>query len=563
MRAHATRLLGEVGGNGVDALIRGRLSDESARVRYFAAQSLGKLRASEAVGGVVELLESNNNRDPIVRHGGIMGLSRIATAQKLCSLASHNSVAVRLAVVCALRRQEAVEVATFLEDDDPLVVLEAARAIHDVPIRGAFPQLAALVSRSSDDEALQRRVLNANFHLGGAANAQALAQFAVGDDVSSELRLEAIEMLGDWQNPNARDRVLGMWRPVGKRDNRPAVDALRSIVAQLTSSDSRVRLAVARIAGGLDIAEAAPVLASLIGDKSVRPDQRAEALRAAASMSGADSLGMIRQALTDDAAIVRAAGLELLSKFDPVGAVPLLEKFALNGEPLERQAAVVSLGQLDSDRAVDTLAQLMSKLVKGELAPEVHLETLSAARRRDNEQLRQLVAQYEASLDSTRPLDRYRTALHGGDVARGRQIFWERTSVSCVRCHKVSSRGGEVGPDLSRIGAEKDRAYLLEALVDPNRAIAKGFESMMIEDEYGKAYVGVLKEETETEVILMDSDGRSTAIPKESIEFSSPSLSAMPADIHTQLTTMEIRDLVEYLATLTGGRRFRRRNSVP
>ena len=67
-------------------------------------------------------------------------------------------------------------VGKYLGDRDPLVVLESARAIHDVPIVEAFPALAELmkqpVPEGENGDALFRRVLNANFHLGSIDSAR-------------------------------------------------------------------------------------------------------------------------------------------------------------------------------------------------------------------------------------------------------------------------------------------------------------------------------------------------------------------------------------------------------
>ena len=56
-----------------DTLI-GRLSDDSPRVRFFAAMALGKLGRSEAVGPLLELLRDNADKDPYLRHAAVMGL---------------------------------------------------------------------------------------------------------------------------------------------------------------------------------------------------------------------------------------------------------------------------------------------------------------------------------------------------------------------------------------------------------------------------------------------------------------------------------------------------------
>ena len=54
------------------------------------------------------------------------------------ALASHRSAAVRLAAALALRRLESPEIAAFMNDSDPAVVIEAVRAINDVPIQAAI-----------------------------------------------------------------------------------------------------------------------------------------------------------------------------------------------------------------------------------------------------------------------------------------------------------------------------------------------------------------------------------------------------------------------------------------
>ena len=86
-----------------------------------------------------------------------------------------------MGALLALRRMENPAMARFLHDADPRLVLEAARAIHDLPINSAMPELASLIGersittnafrdRLSTDfdgrDAMLRRVLNANFRFG-------------------------------------------------------------------------------------------------------------------------------------------------------------------------------------------------------------------------------------------------------------------------------------------------------------------------------------------------------------------------------------------------------------
>ncbi len=558
VRAHAVRLLGELGGEGLGQLIRPRLADDSLRVRYFAALSLGRLEDKASYDAVVRLLEENDNQDPIVRHGGTMALTQLASNGQLESLASSESVAVRLAAVVALRRNEAAEVARFLDDPDPRVVVEAARAIHDLPVVAAMASLARLIDLPTEDDALSRRILNANFRLGGTEHATGLARYAASTSRPLAMRLEAIAMLADWSRPSGRDRVLGMWRPLAPRDSRVVAEALTPVVGEMgLEEEPPLRLAVARLAGELGIKAAAPILSALVQDPSVRASERSEALLALANVEGAKRLAEIRFALNDKNASLRATALKLLAVHDPAGAVAPLEIAVREGEVQERQAALLALGGLPDQRADSLLAQTMQQLVEGDLPAELHLEALTASASRENPLLRALRERFEATRDPQRPSEQYRETLYGGDAERGRHVFLEKAAVSCVRCHKVFDNGGEVGPELTRIAAEKDRQYLLESIVEPNKAVAKGFESVLIIDDAGLTHVGVLKEETDTSITLMDANAKTTTIAKDSIDERSPSVSAMPADLAKQLTKSELRDLIEFLASLDGRRRGR------
>src|SRR4029079_8384973 len=130
------------------------------------------------------------DQDPVLRHAGIMGLAGSAgSGEELVETGKHSSPAVRLAAAVAMRKLGSDHVAMFLSDTDPLVVVEAARAIHDLPIAAAMPKLATLITRTMTDDALLRRVLNANYRLGSADNANAIAAFAARKDAADNLRL--------------------------------------------------------------------------------------------------------------------------------------------------------------------------------------------------------------------------------------------------------------------------------------------------------------------------------------------------------------------------------------
>jgi cytochrome c5 len=57
--------------------------------------------------------------------------------------------------------------------------------------------------------------------------------------------------------------------------------------------------------------------------------------------------------------------------------------------------------------------------------------------------------------------------------------------LTCGMCHKIGEEEGEMGPDLTTIGASRDKDYLRRALIDPNAEIAEGFDEDMMPDTYG------------------------------------------------------------------------------
>src|SRR5581483_4763694 len=137
------------------------LQDPEPRVRFFAA--LAWPRISRDCEPIFTLLRENADHDPFLRHAGVMALVGIKDANALAKAASSESAAIRMAVLVTLRRMENRDVARFLQDSDPRLVLEAARAINDTPIPGAFADLAGLITRPGLEPPLLHRVLHAHF----------------------------------------------------------------------------------------------------------------------------------------------------------------------------------------------------------------------------------------------------------------------------------------------------------------------------------------------------------------------------------------------------------------
>jgi putative membrane-bound dehydrogenase-like protein len=69
-------------------------------------------------------------------------------------------------------------------------------------------------------------------------------------------------------------------------------------------------------------------------------------------------------------------------------------------------------------------------------------------------------------------------ALLAGDVKRGEQIFLKHPAAACVLCHQLNGQGSTVGPALDGIAKRKDATYIKEALLEPNKVLAEGYQAL-------------------------------------------------------------------------------------
>jgi len=162
------------------------------------------------------------------------------------------------------------------------------------------------------------------------------------------------------------------------------------------------------------------------------------------------------------------------------------------------------------------------------------------------------LAAYENSMPSGDVLAKFAPALAGGDPDAGEIVFKEHAVAQCFRCHKINGSGGEAGPDLTGIGVKKDRRYLLESIVSPNAQIAEGFQSMLVTLKNGEMQLGIVKTETPDELTLQ---APVPGIPpvkvkKAEVQSRENAPSGMTPGLGDLLTKREIRDVIEYLATL-------------
>jgi quinoprotein glucose dehydrogenase len=552
VRTQALKVLGE-GNVPAAKIVVAALHAAEPRVRFMAAMAAGKIGAREAIPDILDMLRTNKDEDAYLRHAGVMALCQLDDKNALRLAAADESRAVRLACLLAMRRLQMPEVARFLRDPDRNLVLEAARAIYDAPIPAALPELARMTRQPLQDipEPAIRRILAANYRLGAKDNAQALAAAAARSDLPASLRVEALKMLMSWENPPGRDWIVGLWRPLPARPAQDVAEAVRPVLAPLMTAPDAVRSEGAKLAAKHGMKEIGPVLRLLVLDPKRPASVRIEAIKALETLKDDQLAATAKTALAGDEPRLRHQGRRILLQNTPATeAVPMLAKVIENGAMVERQGALALLAQMNAPEADRLLEYWLDQMITSKAPPEIRLDILLAVAANKRLADTAKYAAYERTRESKNPMSVHRESMHGGDAEAGRKIFFEKAEVSCLRCHKIDGLGGEVGPDLTGIGKKYKRDYLLESIVDPNKQIAKGFETLLVTLKSGVIKSGILKSEDAQQLRLMTPDGQLVTIPIMQIDERQRGPSSMPGDLVQKLSRTELRDLVEFLATL-------------
>ena len=282
VRAQAARVLGWATESDADATCcrccRTR-SRECASSRLMALARTSGPRAGLDAGDVL-MLRENGDRDAYLRHAGALVMAR-SRERLLVDAARTNRRPSGWRAVLALRHLGSPAIWQFLDDPDPQIATEAARAVHDVPIPDPLSgqQLADRLDRPKQPEFFLWRALNANFRLGKAKNALAVARFAANAAAPEKLRVEAVKMLGAWTKPGRRDRVTGLTQDLA-RATRIAGDALKASLDGIFSGPNAVRRRGGQGRRSLGIKEVGPVLFDLASDTKRPAAVRVEMLRA-------------------------------------------------------------------------------------------------------------------------------------------------------------------------------------------------------------------------------------------------------------------------------------------
>jgi putative heme-binding domain-containing protein len=323
------------------------------------------------------------------------------------------------------------------------------------------------------------------------------------------------------------------------------------LIKSLSDNSETVRIASAKSIGKLKIAEAEPNLITLLKSDPVDP-VRVEAILALSKVSPDKISGPIEIAMNDKSKAVRVVGLDLLTKtgISEELMVSLLKDVIQNRTIEERQAALLSLGNLPNSANLDLWNSLLDDLKANKLPNEVMIELEEAIVATNSSDLKSKFDQIQNERTNGDLLALYSGALEGGRVRAGRTIFFQNQAAQCIRCHGYDDMGGTAGPHLNGIANRLSKTQMLEALIDPSKRLAPGFGFVQLTLKDGTSVNSTLMEERENGLVVKEASKPEALILNSNISERKNSPSSMP-DMKGVLSKREIRDLVSFLSGLT------------
>ena len=511
------------------------LSHKSLRVQFFAAISLGKHKVEEATPGLINLLATAGSQDPYLRHAGMMGLKGALSPGRLADLHDHESRTVRLSAIVALRNLHAPEITAFLEDKDELILLEAARAIHDdQSIPEALPALSQLLGRPGlTNEALMRRVINAAFRVGTYPALLQLEGYLKRREGSSKMKRTALASLLWWSQPPVLDAVEGRYRKHTPRDSKPVNEAIARL-KPVIMGDNELREVL--LSGVTVRGEARWLEGTSEHFGKLSSSLQMKVLDGLATTNSPDLREFVQAALASNDPKVQEKARTYAAQAG-VAMLDLLLGILEKKEPAGQGKAIKQLAEDKDPRVRKKFASLIEQYRKGKADPRWKLELWQAAQAR--------------GIKLPESHDRLE---HGGDAERGKQLVTNHPAAQCIRCHKLGKEGGKpspeltIGPELNRVGAQRDRKHLVASLLTPSSDISDGYGTVVLKTNEGEEVSGILSKKTDLFWTITLASGKKRNLRP--AEISSHILASTMPPMGALLKPEEIRDVVEFLAGL-------------
>jgi len=527
------------------------LLSESTPVETIAAaaEALGRIRDRSAIPELVAALRIG----PASKEALVRALIDIGSPEAIrTAVDAENASGISAGAVEQRHRDEALAMALDQLDavrPEDVVPLLAADSVH---VRGTG---LWIVKRHPDwGPALTRTILRGdlNWNRDAAEVSAAVAQLASSKEVQQILadaargigfelpaRMLALESMARWPEPGKAPAIwadaiadsfadfrqlaffpIGAARGCQFKEEHPRLVAELEAAARDASLEPQIRLiALSALPPGRELDGA--LLDFVLGE--LRKEQSS-----LVSNKAVEALG--RVSLTPGQRLTLAQTMKELGPIELLGCLRLFESGG--DEPLGR-ALVDSLNQAKA-RASLQPQSLRTLLEKYPPAVRAAAKPLLTALEPDAE-------------SRLAKIDQLLKEVQEGDRYRGQAVF-NSTKAACSSCHAIGYLGGDLGPDLTRIGQIRNERDLLEAIVYPSASFVRSYESVRVLTKDGEDHNGVVREDAADHLTLATGPGASVKVARSEIAEMQPgSLSIMPGGLDEQLSKHELADLLAFL----------------
>ncbi len=300
------------------------------------------------------------------------------------------------------------------------------------------------------------------------------------------------------------------------------------------------------------------------GKLSIEPDSKLENIIQRSAISDADPINQ-RAALailvSSNSGTSKALALKMLEGSDPFLLKTAIATCSVHDTSefatwlLERFPSALPEVRQDLFNAIRNhpkrLSMLVDQLEKGKLSIKAFdaSQIQNLAMVRDASIAPRLAKVLLASINSNRQkaIDEYSMQLSTIQVNPNKNVGKAVFHKNCSACHKLDGVGAVVGPDISD-SREQTYEKLLISILDPNRSIDANYFRYLVLTEGGNVIEGLLKDSNSQTITLQSQNGVLTTLSRSEIdELKSSGTSLMPEGIESQISVLEMADLLWYV----------------
>jgi putative heme-binding domain-containing protein len=588
-----------------------QLKSDWKYVRYQAKRQLADLPKGEVVPGVTKWVNELSQDDPNLEHHMYEAIGVFEShesvnrslLERLLSARDDRARAYATRVVGRWhdRLESPLELlGRSVTDESARVRLEATVACSDIHSADSMVVAGESTSRSMDRFAKfalgqtvhalapnwQPALKQGRLKFNNPASLVYILQAYGGKDVTGQVRslIQSEEISTD-----GRRQLLELLARIGTADDLQTVFSRAQRDPLLLQSLS----AIAANRRLVPVGEVHVELAALF--KSKNTSVRASASRLAGLWKQRQLIPLLQPIVDskeDDA--VRAAAIRSLSELSPNTAVKQFQSFiASQNTPPIYLAALESVAAQDIDAAslaglklliqlddADSFSPVLSALMNRRGAAQAMAGGLTQAKISVDDA--KLISRWLSASGHDNPtlIEALKTTMgikpgqsvayditlvqslasqvrRSGDADAGKQIFLSSLA-NCTACHRIQNVTTALdafpkGPELTAVAAGLQLELIIESVIWPKRQIKEGYEMTTILTDDGRSLSGYLTSEDAGTIGLRDlATGKIREIPIQNIEERINKGTAMPSGFTNSLTREELRDLVAYLASLTG-----------